>query len=228
MKLVNLPRTSPATASLHAPRAATRIYAQFQARLQTPLLALLLLTALLALLPSSKIHALPADRQQPVKVSADKLEANRSQNLSVYSGNVVITQGSLQIRAERVEVHGSAKGEINKVVATGKPAHFQQQMSQDTSPVKAQAMRIEFQVGNDALQLTGDAFVDRDGNTLSAEHIDYDLNSEQMQAQGQSDKTRVEMIWKPEAKPAPAPEAVKESDREPSQEPAPNPAENGQ
>ena len=149
-------------------------------------------------LPGFHAQALPDDRQQPVKVSADNLEANRSKNLSVYSGNVVISQGSLQIRADRVEVHGNSKGEINKVVATGKPAHFQQQVEESTTPVKARATRIEFLVANDALQLTGEAFVDRDGNTLSADRIDYDLNSEQMKARGQSEKKRVEMIWKPE------------------------------
>lgn len=156
---------------------------------------------LASLLFAANTQALPNDREQPVKVSADKLEANRSKNLSVYSGNVVISQGSLQIRADRVEVHGNTQGEINKVIATGTPAHFQQQVQESTTPVKARAKRIEFLVSSDALQLTGEAFVDRDGNTLSAERIDYDLNSEQMQAQGQSDKKRVEMIWKPEAKP---------------------------
>ncbi|WP_066966486.1 lipopolysaccharide transport periplasmic protein LptA [Microbulbifer sp. Q7] len=167
----------------------------------------LLATTLAAVvaLASLQAQALPNDRQQPVKVSADNLEANRSKNLSVYSGNVVITQGSLQIRADRVEVHGNASGEIRKVVAVGTPAHFQQQVEESTSPVKARARRIEFLVSTDALQLTGEAFVDRDGNTLSAERIDYDLNSEQMQAQGQSEKKRVEMIWKPEAQPAPKP-----------------------
>ncbi|WGL17976.1 lipopolysaccharide transport periplasmic protein LptA [Microbulbifer bruguierae] len=181
MKLIDLPRAFVSPTLLRTLGAAT------------------LYTALLA---AGNAQALPNDREQPVKVSADKLEANRSKNLSVYSGNVVITQGSLQIRADRVEVHGSVKGEINKVIATGTPAHFQQQVEESTNPVKARAKRIEFQVTNDALQLTGEAFVDRDGNTLSAERIDYDLNSEQMQAQGQSEKKRVEMIWKPEAKPA--------------------------
>ncbi|WP_295798742.1 lipopolysaccharide transport periplasmic protein LptA [uncultured Microbulbifer sp.] len=162
-----------------------------------------ILAALLAsLLFSLNALALPNDREQPVKVSADNLEANRSKNLSVYSGNVVITQGSLQIRADRVEVHGNAQGEINRVVATGRPAHFQQQVEESTNPVKAKAKRIEFLVGSDSLQLTGEAHVDRDGNTLSAERIDYDLKSEQMKAQGRSNKERVEMIWKPESKPA--------------------------
>ncbi|WP_226665860.1 lipopolysaccharide transport periplasmic protein LptA [Microbulbifer aggregans] len=161
------------------------------------------LTALLAsLLFGAQALALPNDREQPIKVSADKLEANRSKNITVYSGNVVITQGSLQIRANRVEVFGNTKGEIEKVVATGSPAHFQQQVEANTNPVKARAKRIEFLVGNDALQLTGEADIDRDGNTLSAERIDYDLKSEQMKAQGRSDKERVEMIWKPESKPA--------------------------
>ncbi|WP_231759747.1 lipopolysaccharide transport periplasmic protein LptA [Microbulbifer elongatus] len=163
-------------------------------RRRLPALAL----ALACALPGLSAQALPDDRQQPVKVSADNLEANRSKNLSVYSGNVVISQGSLQIRADRVEVHGNTKGEINKVIATGKPAHFQQQVEESTTPVKARAARIEFLVASDALQLTGEAFVDRDGNTLSAERIDYDLNSEQMKARGQSEKKRVEMIWKPE------------------------------
>ena len=162
-----------------------------------------LCAVLVGALLTANAQALPNDREQPVKVSADKLEANRSKNLSVYSGNVVISQGSLQIRADRVEVHGNTKGEINKVVATGTPAHFQQQVEESTSPVKARAKRIEFLVSSDALQLTGEAFVDRDGNTLSAERIDYDLNSEQMQAQGQSEKKRVEMIWKPEAQQEP-------------------------
>ncbi|SDZ93731.1 lipopolysaccharide transport periplasmic protein LptA [Microbulbifer marinus] len=157
-------------------------------------------TATLLALTTPQLQALQSDREQPIKVQAKKLEANRSSNLSVYSGNVVITQGSLEIRADRVEVHGNASGEISRVIATGKPAHFQQQMQQSQSPVKARARRIEYTVASDELHLTGDAHVDRDGNTLTAEKIDYDLNSEQMQAQGQSGEGRVEMIWKPEKK----------------------------
>ncbi|MFC6632594.1 lipopolysaccharide transport periplasmic protein LptA [Microbulbifer taiwanensis] len=159
------------------------------------------IAATVLLLLGTQALALPDDREQPIKVQAKNLKADRGKNLSVYSGNVVITQGSLQIRADRVEVHGNASGEISRVVATGKPAHFQQQVQQSQNPVKARARRIEFTVSSDELHLTGDAHVDRDGNTLTAEKIDYDLNSEQMQAQGQSGDGRVEMIWKPEKKP---------------------------
>ncbi|KUJ83256.1 lipopolysaccharide transport periplasmic protein LptA [Microbulbifer flavimaris] len=165
------------------------------------------LAAVAFLLLSAQALALPEDRNQPIKVDADHFDGNRSKNLFVYSGNVQISQGTLQIRADRVEVHGTAQGEIQKVVATGKPAHFQQQVQQSQAPVKAKASRIEFRVNADELQLSGNAHVDRDGNTLSAEKIDYDLNSEQIEAQGQSGNGRVEMIWQPEKKQAePKPE----------------------
>lgn len=166
-----------------------------------------------ALIVASETLALPEDREQPVKVQAKKLEANRGKNLSVYSGNVVITQGSLQIRADRVEVHGNAEGEISRVVAIGKPAHFQQQVQQSSSPVKAHAERIEFTISSDELHLSGKAHVDRDGNTLTAERIDYDLNSEQIKAHGQSGEGRVEMIWKPEKKPEQQPAAEQSTDQ---------------
>ncbi|MEW5248102.1 lipopolysaccharide transport periplasmic protein LptA [Microbulbifer sp. 2201CG32-9] len=159
-----------------------------------------LVPALCAALPmlSGPALALPEDREQPVRILAHNLDADGGTNLTIYSGDVVITQGSLQIHADRVEAHLSEGGKIRRVIAVGKPARFQQQMAQSTVPVKARAQRIEYTVKTAELLLTGSAHVDRDGNTLAAERIDYDLNSEQMQAKGQSDGGRVEMIWKPE------------------------------
>lgn len=160
------------------------------------------IAAITLLILGGRALALPDDREQPIKVDATHFEGDRGHNLFVYSGNVVITQGSMQIRADRVEVHGTADNEIRRVIATGKPAHFQQQVEQNQNPVKARALRIEYSVNSDKLHLSGNAHVDRDGNTLTAEKIDYDLNSEQIQAQGQgqSGEGRVEMIWQPEKK----------------------------
>lgn len=147
-------------------------------------------------------QALPGDREQPIKVRAENFSADQVKNQSIYSysGKVVITQGSLQIRADRVEVYVNDNGDISRVVAIGKPAHFQQQVLEERDPVKARAQRIEYKVSSEDLHLTGEAYVDRDGNTLAAEKIDYDLATEQMSAQGQAGEGRVEMIWQPEKK----------------------------
>ncbi|WP_444937571.1 lipopolysaccharide transport periplasmic protein LptA [Microbulbifer sp. JMSA002] len=152
------------------------------------------------LLTASSAFALPEDRQQRINISSDAMNAGLNNNLVVYSNNVVITQGSLKIRADRVEVYFTPEKEISRVVAVGKPAHFQQKILQGENPVKARAQRIVYQVGSEELQLTGKAHVDREGNTLTAEKIDYDLTTEQMSAKGQTGKGRVEMTWKPEKK----------------------------
>ncbi|GMG86601.1 lipopolysaccharide transport periplasmic protein LptA [Biformimicrobium ophioploci] len=162
-----------------------------------------LTASLLLALAAPALQALPGDRDQPIKVKSEHLEADRSKNLSVYSGNVEISQGSLKISADRVEVYGNEKGELSRVVAIGKPARFEQKVSASEGLVKAHARRIEFTIRSDMLNLSGEAFVDRDGNTLAAEKIEYDMSGEQMKAQGnqKGEQSGVEMIWQPE-KPA--------------------------
>ncbi|WP_444930005.1 lipopolysaccharide transport periplasmic protein LptA [Microbulbifer sp. SSSA002] len=144
-------------------------------------------------------QALPDDRTQKISVGSDSMSADRANHLVVYSDNVVITQGSLQIRADRVEVHFTESDEISRVVAVGRPAHFQQKILESQEPVKARADRIEYAISSEELQLIGEAYIDRDGNTLTAEKIDYDLATEQMSARSQPGQGRVEMIWKPES-----------------------------
>ncbi|GAB2878594.1 lipopolysaccharide transport periplasmic protein LptA [Microbulbifer echini] len=161
--------------------------------LKTSAIAALVLTA-------SSAVALPEDRQQRINISSDAMNAGLNNNLVVYNKNVVITQGSLKIQADRVEVYFTPEKEISRVVAIGKPAHFQQKILQTERPVKAKAQKIVYRVSSEELQLTGKAHVDREGNTLAAEKIDYDLTTEQMSAQGQTGKGRVEMTWKPEKK----------------------------
>ncbi|WP_299941551.1 lipopolysaccharide transport periplasmic protein LptA [uncultured Microbulbifer sp.] len=160
-------------------------------------------TAATLIFLTAVVYALPEDREQRVNIKSDAMNAALSSNLVVYSDNVIITQGSLQIRADRVEVYFTPDKEVRRVIAEGKPAHFEQKILEGENPVKARARRIEYSVSSEELYLTGEALVDRDGNTLAAEKINYDLTTEQMSARGQTGKGRVEMIWKPEKKESP-------------------------
>lgn len=78
----------------------------------------------LVLLSAGTANALPEDRSQPVHISADS--AVQENTTVTYRGNVIITQGSLRVDADQVVVYHAA-GKVQKIVATGKPAHFQQQ-----------------------------------------------------------------------------------------------------
>ena len=54
------------------------------------------------LLTSAPAWALETDQQQPLYLEADNAEMDEDKRLSLYSGNVIVRQGSLEIRADQV------------------------------------------------------------------------------------------------------------------------------
>ncbi len=59
-----------------------------------------------------------ADRTQPISVSADQGTANFETETAVYSGNVVVTQGNLILRADTLTIK-APKGAIATIEAEG-------------------------------------------------------------------------------------------------------------
>lgn len=123
--------------------------------------ALLLLCGLLA---GPAAHAERADRSQPMVVEADKPGSfDMQRQIVTFSGNVMIVQGTMQIRADRVEVRESKDGHRSGV-ASGTPAQratFRQKRDGVEEYMEAEAQRIEFDTRTDSLRFTGDAVVRR-------------------------------------------------------------------
>ncbi|NJS35327.1 MAG: lipopolysaccharide transport periplasmic protein LptA [Brachymonas sp.] len=96
----------------------------------TPLLpiARLLAVALAGIVASSVAWAEKADRQKPMNAEADSLRYDDVKQISVFTGNVVITKGTMIIRADRVEVRQDSEGfQFGTATSTGgKRAFFRQ------------------------------------------------------------------------------------------------------
>ena len=87
--------------------------------------ATLLSTAALALAVGGA-DARTTDRNQPMDVQADNSDAVMAdESDSTLNGNVVITQGTLEIKADRAVIHRS-KGDIDRVTLTGAPVVMKQ------------------------------------------------------------------------------------------------------
>lgn len=134
----------------------------------------LLLTALL-LLPATPVSALSSDRQQPVKITADRMKADERRGVSHYQGDVFLKQGSLEIRAEELIVHLS-DGEVTRIVVIGNPAKLQQQPD-DREMVYSEAQRMEYNTRNGELLLIDDAHVKQGANRFSGARIHYDTRN---------------------------------------------------
>jgi lipopolysaccharide export system protein LptA len=121
-------------------------------------------TLLLLTVMALPVAAEKADRGLPIVVEADRpgtLDLQRQ--VVVFNGNVQIVQGTLVIRADRIEVREQAGG-YRAAVATGapgKPASYRQKRDGVNEHVEATADRIEYDARAGTLRFSGSAAVRR-------------------------------------------------------------------
>ena len=151
--------------------------------------------ALLCTLASQLSLSLPDDREQAIHISADKATRDEKKGITVYSGNVVLDQGSLHISADRITVYRILE-EGDKIVAKGQPALVQQQPNPDEELMRAHANIIEYYKSEDRLRLHLGAQIKQGASTVKGETIDYFISQQLIKAvsdQSQED-SRVEVV----------------------------------
>lgn len=87
-----------------------------------------------------------SDREQPMVIEADALRYDDAQQTSVFSGNVVISQGTLQMRAQRAELRQDALGNQFGLLqgSAQQRAFFRQQRPGLNEFIEGEALRIEY------------------------------------------------------------------------------------
>ncbi len=152
---------------------------------------LLLLAAVVAA-AGSAAQAERADRLQPIVVEADKPGVlDLQQQVVVFNGNVQIVQGTMIIRAERIEVREQPGG-WRSAVATGtagRPATYRQKRDGSDEVVEGAADRIEFDARAGTLRFIGNGAVRRlrDGavaDEITGAEIRWDDAAEQFSVIG--------------------------------------------
>lgn len=105
-----------------------------------------------------------ADRNKPMVVEAARSGTVDLQGqVMAYSGNVVISQGTMVLRAENIEVRESADGYrfAAAIGAPGRPATWSQRRDVVDETVEGSADRIEFDSRADTLRFIGNGAVRR-------------------------------------------------------------------
>jgi lipopolysaccharide export system protein LptA len=124
-----------------------------------------------------------ADRDKPVHIEADSVRMDDLQRIAVYEGKVILTQGTLRVQADRVEVRQDAEGFLTGT-ALGKPVHFRQRLDGRGEWVDAWANRVEYDARKEQVRLIGEAFLKKGEEELRGDIITYDARSELYQASG--------------------------------------------
>ena len=101
-----------------------------------------------------------ADRDKPMHAEADALRYDDARQTSVFTGNVVITKGTIVIRGDKVEVRQDAQGNQFGVV-NGNPGTFRQKREGLDEFIEGEASRIDYDSQADTVRFTGNAVLRR-------------------------------------------------------------------
>jgi lipopolysaccharide export system protein LptA len=161
------------------------------------------LSLVLLVLASPLVAAKSTDRSQPMDIDADHTDALMEDNsVSTLQGNVRIRQGTLEVDADKAEIH-QVNGEIQRVVLTGTPAKLRQ-IADNGEPTNASANTIVYTLNDERMVLTGSVVIEQPRGNLRGETVKYDINTGRLDGGG--DGQRVSMRIMPKtAAPAPAP-----------------------
>ena len=143
-----------------------------------------LLVAVCLCFATASAQAEKADRDKPVNLEANSVTLDDIKKLSVYDGNVILSQGTIMLRADRVQV-AQKNGELDTVTATGKPVAFRQKLDGRDEYIEGFADRIEYNSITSDLELVGQARLRRGGDELRGARISYNASTEFYKVVGQ-------------------------------------------
>jgi lipopolysaccharide export system protein LptA len=136
----------------------------------------------LILVTSSPAIALKSDVNRLVAIGSRKQSLDMQNNVSTFTDNVVIKQGTIDIRADKVVVTQPGENQ-NKIYieAFGDPVTFHQ-MQDSGKPVKGHAQKVSYDVATQLITLIGNAYLEQLDSNVKSDRITYLVQQQQMQA----------------------------------------------
>jgi lipopolysaccharide export system protein LptA len=167
---------------------------------------------LLCALPA---YAERSDRTKPVNLEADRVTVEETKQTAVFEGNVILTQGTLTIRGDRMVVQQDADG-FKYGAAYGNLASFRQKREGFDEYVEGYAERIEYDSKADKLQMFNRAQLKKSNDDVRGNYISYDATTEFFRVVGggkqaatpSNPQGRVRAVIQPRVKDLPAANAA--------------------
>lgn len=111
------------------------------------------------------------DPNAPVEITADDLSVNQSDGTAVFSGNVVIDQGTMHLSASKVRVAYKEDGDgIERLIASGGVILVSDQDA-------AEANTAEYSIKDGTIIMSGDVLLTQGQSAFSAQRMTVDIDA---------------------------------------------------
>jgi lipopolysaccharide export system protein LptA len=138
------------------------------------------------------------DITQKIEIDASRQAADLKNKVFSYIDDVVITQGTLTIRADLAQVFTQPGAKRKTYVAKGKPATFNHTLS-DGTPLSLQANEIKYDPTNNIVIISGDATLRQEDSVVSGSKITYNIETQFVNAESKNNE-RTKTIFQPKEK----------------------------
>jgi lipopolysaccharide export system protein LptA len=175
--------------------------------------ALMALVCCLMLGTAADLHAEKADRDKPINLEADRVTVDDAKQIATFEGNVVLTQGTLMIRGDRMLIREDKDG-FKHGTTWGNLAYFRQKREGYDEYIEGWGERIEYDTREDKAELFTRAMMRRGQDEVRGNYISYDGKTDFFQVIGGGTKAasannpggRVRAVMQPKPKAPPPPQ----------------------
>jgi len=161
--------------------------------LKNSLLYIILLSASFSSTSAEKF-----DITQKIEIDASRQSGDLKNKVLSYIDNVVITQGTLIIRADLVQIITQPGSDEKTYIAKGNPATFTQVLA-DSSPLSLQADEIRYEPENNLIIISGNALLKLEDTEVNGSRITYNTETEHYNAESKTNE-RTKSIFQPKEK----------------------------
>ena len=137
----------------------------------------------LGILFTNPVLAELADADKPIHIESDRAtvkntgRSNNKNRVSVFTGNVVLTQGTMIIRSDKMEIEEDKDG-LQGFIAYGNLVSYRQKSEGKDEYVEGWGERMEFDSRADKVEFFTQARLRRGADEVHGEYISYESKTE--------------------------------------------------
>ena len=143
----------------------------------------------------------------PVNIEADKLEVQETDQTAIFSGNVVVVQGTSTLRTAKLTIYYEKNGSAQPAaptpqgdVVTGRNIRrldAEGAVSVTSGTQKASGTRGIFDMPSNTITLTGNVMVTQGNNILKGDKLVVDLTTQKSRVESSNTGGRVQGVFGP-------------------------------
>ena len=149
-----------------------------------------------------------ADRDKPIHIEADSATVDDYRRkdkfrISTFTGNVILTQGTRIIRADKAILKEDLKG-YRYATAYGNLVSYREKREGVDEYIEGWSQRVEYDEKANKIELFGKARLKRGSDEVQGDYISYDMTRDFFEVKSQKDKdakqdseSRVRVIIQP-------------------------------